>query len=771
MTASLAAKWWPHAPHGQLCLLSLFLGAASTLLISSLIPLGSLLLGVLFAFLLAWRYQIFVLLACYLLGFSNAVWQFSQHKSQSLPSHYEQVDLKVSGMVSDLTSIRRGDVKFRLLVDDFEQTELAHLSGAQLQLSCYRCPWQIKAGQHWRFTIRLKRPYGFASPGAFDYEKYLFRHQIVARGSVRTKELAELDEKQLFNANSLRERIRTDLERQLKNRPIREDVGISLIMALAIGDKSLISNDQNKVLQKTGVSHLIAISGLHIGLIFAAVFALSNLLLRPFTCLYQNVARQQLALFPALASAIFYAALAGFAVSTQRALIMLLIFSLSRLLARPLSLLQVLLTTAVVVVLIDPFSVLDQGFWLSFGAVLVIAFCLRDNDNKLKLLRLQPLLWLGMTPLVALLFGQVSLVSPVVNLVLVPLFCLVLIPLTLFSIVILQLGLTVSASFLLTQLATIYSLGFELLDAIAGHNMAVFYVSELGFWQLFMTAFTIVVFILRWRLRKFVLIPCLISIFIPQTTGVDDELKLSLLDVGQGLSMVITLADYTLVYDVGPRYRSGFNTADAVLLPYLRSRGIHQLDTLIISHADNDHIGGYEALDAAMPASLVYSSRQDKLPNSKACRAGMKWRISDTEFEFLSPQKETPKGSNNWSCVLMITHAGQRVLITGDIEKQVERFLLETNRHLSADLLLVPHQGSKTSSTSEFIKAVNPSLALVAAGYRNHYGHPHANVMQRYKNADIEVLSTIEHGTIEVNLTQQGMRWESYRLESQHLWH
>jgi len=551
MTTLLAAKWWQNVPSGQLCLLALFLGAASTLLIPSLIPPWSLILTTLFALLLAWRCRVFVLLACFMLGFSNAVWQFSQHKSQTLPSRYEQVDLKVSGMISDLPSIRRGDVKFRLLVDDFEQAELAHLSGAQLQLSCYRCPWQIKAGQHWRFTIRLKRPHGFASPGAFDYEKYLFRHQIVARGSVRTKEPAELDKQQLFDANSLRERIRTALERQLKNRPMKENIGTSLIMALAIGDKSLISNDQSKELQKTVVSNLIAISGLHIGLIFAAVFALSNVLLRPFTFLYRNVARQQLALFPALASATFYAALAGFAVSTQRALIMLLIFSLSRLLARPLSLLQVLLTTAVVVVLIDPFSVLDQGFWLSFGAVLVIAFCLRDNDNKLKLLHLQPLLWLGMMPLVALLFGQVSLVSPLVNLVLVPLFCLVLIPLTLFSIVILQLGLTVSGGFLLTKLAAIYSLVFELLDAIAGHNMAVFYVSELGFWQLFVAALTIVVFVLRWRLRKFVLMTCLISLFVPFTTGSDDELKLSLLDVGQGLSMVITLADYTLVYDVG----------------------------------------------------------------------------------------------------------------------------------------------------------------------------------------------------------------------------
>jgi len=149
----------------------------------------------------------------------------------------------------------------------------------------------------------------------------------------------------------------------------------------------------------------------------------------------------------------------------------------------------------------------------------------------------------------------------------------------------------------------------------------------------------------------------------------------------------------------------------------------------------------------------------------------MKWRIRDTEFEFLSPQKETPKGSNNWSCVLMVTHAGRRALITGDIEKQVERFLLKTSKQLSADLLLVPHQGSKTSSTSEFIKAVSPSLALVAAGYRNHYGHPHTSVMQRYKSADITVLSTIEHGTIEINLTQRGMKWQSYRLESQYFWY
>ena len=769
-------------PSGALCLSSLLLGASSTLLVSGLPPLVLLITVSLLLGICARYYRFALVILFYLLGFSNAVWQFSEHKSRLLPSAHESVDLLVVGTIDSLPTSQQGDIKFRFLVDQFEQTDLLHLAGSYLQLSCYRCPLEFHAGERWQFTVRLKRPHGFASAGAFDYQKYLFRHKIIARGSVRTKQANKLQAVASFGVNKMREKIRDTLaelqSEHLVNKSVGDvKIGHHLIQALAIGDKSHINTAQNKILQKTGISHLMAISGLHIGLVFAVVLALMNLVLRPFTRLYETRARQHLAIVPALSAAVFYAALAGFSISTQRALIMLLIFCVSRFLARPLSLLQVLLSTAVVVVLIDPFSVLDHGFWLSFGAVFVIAVSAleqgqqKERNEKLNLFNLQARLWFGLMPLAVLLFGQVSLISPLVNFILVPLFCLLLIPLTLAGVLLANIGLNVVGEYLLKKLAWSFAWIFEQLEYIAGLKFAVVFTPQVAFWQLVVFVFAALAYLYRWQFKHLILGFCLASLFLSKPMRESDELRISLLDVGQGLAMLITVGDYVMLYDTGPRYRSGFTTADAVVLPYMRHLGITKIDDLIISHADNDHIGGYQTVVDGIPVIRVISSRQDKLPNSHPCRAGMTWKIKATRFEILSPQTATPQGSNNWSCVLMIEHADKKALITGDIEKQVERFMLKTQHDLNADLMLVPHQGSKTSSTQAFIDAVQPSLCLVAAGYKNHYGHPHPQVIQRYKQADIEVLSTIEHGTIEVIIEQKGMHWRSRRTHKPRFWH
>ena len=768
-------------PKGHACLLSLLVGTTSTLLLSDLLPLLYLQLAILTLALWAWRRPYALLLLFFTIGFSNAVWQFADHKSRLLPKAYERVDIVVTGTVSTLPTARQGDIKFRFLVKEFAEAELAHLSGTKLQLTCYRCPFLILSGETWQFTVRLKRPHGFASAGAFDFQKYLFRHQIVGRGSVRTKHSNALIKSATLNTNKFRQILRSQLDEIAEQDQPNSIVGHGLIRALVIGDKSGITADQNQVLQKTGISHLIAISGLHIGLVFACVLALANLLLRPFTRLYQHTSRQLIALFPAMLAALLYAALAGFAISTQRALLMLVIFSISRLAARPISLLQVLLLTASLILLFDPFSILDQGFWLSFAAVLVIALSVQnkgfdasrglDPPQKIGLLRLQPRLWLGLMPLSALLFGQVSLISPLVNLVMVPIFCVVLIPLTLLSIVLLNTIATAAASVLLELLASIYTWLFAQLQHLADLPSTIAYTAEISSWQLVGFVALIVSYLCHLKLRYGVLVCCIASLFLFKPAKPDKELHVSLFDVGQGLSMLLRVGDYTLLYDTGPRYRSGFTTANAVVLPYLRRLGVKEIDDLIISHADNDHIGGYQAVVDALSVKRIISSRQDKLPTSQACVAGMSWQVAHSRFTFLSPQQDTPKGSNNWSCVLMVEHAGQKVLITGDIEKQVERFLVENNNELNADLMLVPHQGSKTSSTPAFIDAVNPSLAVVAAGYQNHYGHPHPTIMKRYQDAGINVLSTIEHGTIEIAIDQNGMVWNSYRTKNRRFWH
>jgi len=257
----------------------------------------------------------------------------------------------------------------------------------------------------------------------------------------------------------------------------------------------------------------------------------------------------------------------------------------------------------------------------------------------------------------------------------------------------------------------------------------------------------------------------------------DSELSITLLDVGQGLSMVVHVKpeNYTLVYDTGPRYSSGFTLAEAVVLPFLRSNGIKTIDRLIISHADNDHIGGYQAVVNAIVVNDVLTSRVDVLPNAQPCYKGQQWQVGDVRFEMLSPDSGTPQGSNNMSCVLKIELAKTSVLITGDIEKQVERYLLQQSQSdldkLKANIMLVPHQGSRTSSTPSFIDQVKPELVFVAAGYLNHYGHPHPDVVERYQSRGMDFVSTIVNGSVIIKINQQGWQRQSFRDVKRGFWH
>ncbi|RBP50834.1 DNA internalization-related competence protein ComEC/Rec2 [Arenicella xantha] len=752
------------------CFLVLFfLGVSTTLALRQLPLLDWRFVGVLLLvpLLLSVRFWFIRPLLSLSLGFFWAVMHFSDHGEAMLPREYQNVDFVVIGEVVGLPQQRGADIKFELKINRIASSlPLSQLIGRKIQLSCYRCPKTIKADQRWQFTVRLKRPYGYASWGAFDYQKYQFRHQLVARGYVRESSEAQLLGTLGRSVNGWRERLREQLEAH-----IEPGVGRSMILALALGDKSSFSATQRQTLQTSGVAHLMAISGLHVGLVFMFTSQLFAWVLWPFARVFIRVPRQSLVMWPAMAAAIMYSALAGFAVSTQRALIMLLVYVLCRLLVRRLSLTQVLLRAIAVLMLLDPFSVLDTGFWLSCGAVWVIAISTQPHAN-VSLIWLQPKLWIGMMPITSLFFGQVSLVSPMVNLVLVPVFCVVLIPLTLIAICLLSIGAESLAAWSLGVLAIVYQQIYQGLEWVASLALARAFTPPLAIWHWLLVGLLIGASYLRSWCAPWLAAALVLAIIFNPSFGESNKLRVVLLDVGQGLALVVESDDQVLVYDVGPKYSSGFSTADAVLLPYLRYRGITAIDTLIISHADMDHIGGLGDLLEAFPVHRTYTSRLDKVPASQPCEAGHSWSMGATQLRFLSPDAGTPVGSNNRSCVLMLEHAGVRVLLTGDIEKQVERYLFrKPDSDLSADIMLVPHQGSKTSSTREFVDAVDPQLALVAAGYLNHYGHPHATVLERYYERQVSVMSTIESGSILLEIDNDDWRVSSYRQLAQRFWH
>lgn len=703
-------------------------------------------------------------------------WHYQSHVNQILPADLQGKSILVTGKIIGLPDNKNGNSRFRFIVNDSAQQSLIQ---RKLQLSCYRCPLELATGQVWELTVRLKRPRGYASWGAFDYEKYLFRHRVAATGYVRLKEFNQNISSDINFFTGQRDTIRQLINRSAMQTEKSKRLGFAIIQALTIGDKSGFSSAQREVFQDTGISHLMAISGLHVGLVFMFVSVLVGRLLWPVAGLFEFVPRQTIVLFPALLAAFYYSGLAGFSVPTQRAFIMLSIYVLAKLLARPPSLLRVLLIGATFILLIDPFSVLDMGFWLSCMAVFIIGLSQKPVDDsardtatsQLSLIRLQPIIWLGMLPLTATLFGQVSLVSPLVNLLMVPLFCLVLIPATLFALSLLLVGLTGLSHTLFSWLAVGFNYVYQLLEFISQLSFANYSISPLSVYELIGCVVVVALFFIASGWRYLALILLALSIIAVGPSKPHDEMRIALIDVGQGLAMVVESGEYVLVYDTGPKYRTGFTAASATLIPYLNSRGIQQIDTLIISHADNDHIGGYQIIADQFDVLELLTSRPEKLPDAQNCIAGQFWEQGDSQFTMISPSINTPKGSNNHSCVLMIEHHGVRTLITGDIEKQVERFLLKSGVALNADIMLVPHQGSKTSSTAEFIDSVSPKLALLAAGYRNHYGHPHKDVVQRYQTRNIKTLSTIESGSILLKIRNNQWQVEKFRNVNKAFWH
>jgi competence protein ComEC len=712
---------------------------------------------------LFWLRQHLIIVAA-VVGLSWSTYHFASHIEKVFPAEVEGSSIIVEGEVDGLPRIKKGNVKFNFRVRD---SAVLMLQGQRIQLSCYRCSISIKTGQTWRFTVRLKRPHGYASWGAFDYEKYLFRQQVVARGYLRVKEPYAM----IAAAPSSTNRWRESIQLRLQEAKFESSLSKGLIAALSIGDRSWLTAQQRQVFQDTGVSHLMAISGLHVGLVFLVIKCVFGYLLFPFARVFHIVARQHLVLVPALLFALLYSALAGFAVSTQRAMLMLCIYVICRLAIREVKLLKILLIAATLMLLIDPFSILDTGFWMSCGAVAVIGL-IGNSTQNLALWRLQPRLWLGMLPMTSLMFGQISMLSPLVNLVMVPLFCFLLVPTTLISVGLMQVGLTDVSLMLMSVLSYVFEHVFTGLEWLASQKFARLYTVNWGGWQWL----GMLLIICSWQKRlatRWVCWVLAISLlfFSPENHLARGQMEIALMDVGQGLAVVVHSEDYVLVYDTGPKYGSGFSAAQAVLLPYLHSRGVRRIDALIISHADNDHMGGYASLVNALPVAQTISSRPDRIAGADACISGHSWAVGKTRFSILGPDASTPSGSNNRSCVLLLTHGRTRLLLTGDIEKQTEQYMLDIGLDLSADIVIVPHHGSRTSSTAEFIQAVKPSLGLISMGYANQHGHPHASVVQRYSNRDVELESTVENGSILLKINDNGWAKLAYRVDYRRFWH
>jgi competence protein ComEC len=751
---------------------------------------------VLFCWTIAWRLgkeervssrrvaQGFFVAGCAVAGFMWAAALAVVRLNDALPSQWEGRSIAIVGVVAKLPQRTQKGIRFSF---DLERvlTPQAHVP-RHIQLSWYGLtpaqlpqPTAIHAGDRWQFTVRLKRPHGNANPHAFDYEAWLLEQGTRAVGYVRAEEVAPRwlgAGGSVYGVERARERVRDEMRTRLREAPYA-----AVLVALAVGDQSGIAQAQWDLFWRTGVGHLISISGLHITMVGSLVLALAYRSWRQFPRLALWIPAQKVALGAGLAAAAGYALLAGMSVPTQRTLLSLAVIALALWRDRQAAPSQVLCFALLAVLVWDPWAVLAIGFWLSFGAVALIFWVSSHRTGRVKWFaaaaRTQWAVTVGLLPLLLASFQQVSLISPLANAIAIPVISLAVVPLTL-------LGSLFGVSFFLQGAHALLSLCVDALNVMSGLPFAVWTTHAVPTWVT-LAGLCGALWLLapaglpgRW-LGALWLAP-LVLIAPPRPE--EGCAWITTLDVGQGLAMVVLTRHHALVYDTGPAFTAEADSGNRILAPFLRAIGVSALDGLVVSHADQDHSGGAASLLAEVPARWILSSIPDAHPlasglkSQRPCLQGTSWSWDGVRFDVLHPDAliyaSDQAKSNDRGCVLKITTAHGSALLPADIEGAIERELVgRYGEALRADVLVAPHHGSRTSSTEEFLNAVRPRHLAISAGYRNRFQHPNDTVLARYRAAGFHLWRTDQQGALTIRLERDGVSLEAERLSQPRYWY
>ena len=699
--------------------------------------------------------------------------------ADALDPSLEGEDLQVIGVVADIPSGTERGVRFRFDTRQALANDRPVSVPATIELSYYGFDWRPRAGERWRLLVRLKRPHGFQNPGGFDYEGYLFQHRIRATGYVRAEQTPVLLSAETnglyYRLAHLRQATGEAITERLAGNPFT-----GVITALANGDQRAIPDEQWEVLRRTGTAHLVAISGLHVGLVAGLVFFIVRRLwsLPGNTVLWLPAPRA--GALAALLAGVIYAALAGFSLPTQRALIMLAMALTGILTGRQVAASRLLAAALLVVLLFDPLAVMAGGFWLSFLAVAAILYVAVGRSTPpswrgrwLAWTRTQWAVTLGLSPVLLLLFQQASLSAPLANFIAIPVATVLVVPATLLGVLSLSFSPATLAPFFLHSAAWVLEWLWLVLEPLASLPQGVWSQYRPGPWSLAAAAVGILLLLAPrgWPGRWFGVVWFLPLFYSHPPAPAPGEIWFTLLDVGQGLAAVVRTHNHTLVYDTGPSFSRRFDTGRAVVVPYLRETGVHRPDILLISHGDNDHIGGARSLIQDLPPAGILSSVPARLPGAQPCVAPHNWEWDGVRFSLIHPV-ETGRAHNNSSCVLHVSSAHGSLLLSGDIERGAEAELIERlGDGLRARVLVAPHHGSKTSSTADFLQLVRPEIALFPVGYRNRYRHPHPEVLARYRQVAQHLLTSASQGAISVRFTREGMTLSSYRDQHRRYWY
>lgn len=701
---------------------------------------------------------------------------------QQLPSQAAPLDAQVTGRVLDLPEHHPTYSRFLLRIDDHAGLPSA-LRGRRVQVY-WSDPFrtgapapadgvrtarrQLAAGSRWQLSLRLRAPRGRINPGGFDAERQALLTGIAATATVREPARARpLQPPQGLAA--WREAMATRISTAVDARTA------PFVQALALGDTRGLGDADWNVLRALGLTHLIAISGFHVGLVAGAVALLVGLLWRCHRGLPQWLPRPVASCWAAAAGAAGYTLVAGAALPTVRTALMIIVLALACAGRRRPAAGQALALAALATLGAAPLSVLSAGFWLSFGGVLWLLWCLPGGRMQgpaggavvRGFLAAQGVASVALLPLLVGLFGQASRLGPLVNLVIAPWWSLVVVPLAL-------LGTALDAvhaglgSGLWSLAGRAFGLSWRGLVPLAGLDGAVWWLPQAPAWAVPAALLGVFWMLLPRGHGGALAAPLLALPLLWPATGVPAHgaVELLLMDVGQGTAVLVRTARHRLLYDLGPP-----GSGERVVLPALHALGTGPPQRIVVSHGDSDHAGGLPAVRAAFPGVPVMAPADAAVGADVRCASGQQWRWDGVVFTVLHPDPAGRTRGNENSCVLRIDSAHGAVLLAGDIGRSAEASLLRTARSaLAVQVVLVPHHGSAGSSTPDWIAAVSPRLALVSAGHGNRFGHPRAEVVQRWQRQGAEVLDTARAGALRVWLDRQGLHVREQRIHAARWW-
>ncbi|HSF72089.1 MAG TPA: DNA internalization-related competence protein ComEC/Rec2, partial [Methylotenera sp.] len=709
-----------------------------------------------------------------------------------LPIDWQQKSINVIGVVASLPEVTERGERFKFDVEKVlsPQAPVNQIHVPQhISLNFYRnvkspspenAPSALNyfhAGERWQFTVRLKRPHTTYNPHGFDFEAWALAENIRATGSVHSKsgykKLTNFVWRPAYVLERLREKIGNRISQVLKNKPYA-----GVIRALVMGEDSQITQVQWNVFLRTGINHLVSISGLHITMLAGLAYAVIGFAWRRIPSLVMRMPTSKAATVAGLLVAIVYALLAGMSVPTQRTLLMLATFALALLFGRNLAISRALAIAVLVVVIVDPWAVIAPGFWLSFGAVALIAYITAGRLMPLSAFKIalhtQWAITLGLLPLLIVMFGQASIVSPLANAFAIPVISILVVPLSI-------LGSFVPIDFILHAAHFVLEICMQCLVFLS--SLPTWQQAAPPVWALLMAMLGMLWLLSPYgfpqRWLGFILF--LPLFFVSPLKIAEGEMRATVLDVGQGLAVVVQTKNHTFLYDAGPRFSTQSDAGGRIVVPFLRGIGVKKLEGFMVSHDDIDHSGGAASVLAQLPAAWLMSSfdLDNSLPQLGAkksiqCFAGQTWLWDKVKFEVLSPTlssyDNTDIKDNNRSCVVKVTSQFGSLLLTGDIEKKAENALLEDV--IESDVLIAPHHGSKTSSTHQFVQAVGARHVIFTVGYLNRFKHPKPLIVERFEDNGALTYRSDYQGALTIDFTKTNpIKISALRQSQPRYWH